>query len=340
MKKIGLVGCGSVADFGHMPAMLRTPGLEIAGYFDPNPERVEMFQTKFLDRPGFTDPEEFWKLDMDAVTIASPAPVHKQNVLEAARRGLHVLCEKPIAMSDEDGADMQAAMDAAGLLFGVGYCYRFSPAARQIRQLVQDGAIGTVRSLRLLYVWNLHGIYEKDAAGNQVYSPARKARMLEGGPMVDCGVHMIDLARWWLGSEIAGVCGHGAWVEDYEAPDHVNLQLDHENGAHTMVEIAFTYTHTAKNPINYFMYHLMGTDGVILYDRGAERFEVRNSKGTSFPGWTSEKNFDGMYVDWIRALETGDLGEFPSAQDGIIATKIATDGTEQAIVRRAALGLR
>ena len=70
--------------------------------------------------------------------------------------------------------------------------------------------------------------------------------------MVDCDVHSIDLARHWLGSEVARHTALGAWVADYEAPDHMWLHLDHESGAHTMVEMSFTYGHTAKEPISFF----------------------------------------------------------------------------------------
>jgi predicted dehydrogenase len=123
-------------------------------------------------------------------------------------------------------------------------------------------------------------------------------------------------------------------VEDFRAPDDVTLHLDHANGAHTQIETSFTYTHRAKDPMSWFHYHLIGTEGVILYDRDAGRFEVHGKEGTDRLPWSHEKNFPGMYADWFRALETGDLGEFPSARDGILATRIASEGTEQAIARR------
>jgi predicted dehydrogenase len=335
VKRIGLIGCGSVADFGHVPAILSLPDFDLAAIYDPNPDHLDQFLRKFGPRPAFTRIEEFWATALDAVTIASPAPAHYQNVMDAAKHGVHVLCEKPIAMNHEEGDAMQSAMAAAGKLFAIGYCYRFSPVAMRIRELVQGGAIGIVRSLRMHYLWNLHGIYEP---GSRTYSPARRARMDEGGPMVDCGVHSIDLARWWLGSEVTRISGEGAWVEDYEAPDHVYAHLDHANGAHTCVEMSFTYTHTAIEPISWFHYHVIGTDGVILYDRDGGRFEVRNHTETQHLPWSHEKNFTGMYQEWQEALTSGTLGHMPSAADGIKATTIARQATEQAIANRSALG--
>jgi len=331
VKRIGLIGCGSVADFGHVPAILSVPDLELAALYDPKPDRLRLFQDKFGARPAFTDMQAFWECGLDAVTIASPAPVHHQNVIAAARHGVHVLCEKPIAMTDDEGSDMEGAMREANRLFAIGYCYRFSGVAMRIRELVQAGAIGQVRSLRLHYLWNLHGIYDP---GTTTYSHARRARMEEGGPMVDCGVHCIDLARWWLGSEVVRVSGEGAWVESHLAPDHAYAHLDHANGCHTCVEMSFTYTHTAKDPISWFHYHLIGTDGVILYDRDGGRFEVRNSHGTEPLPWSHEKNFVGMYQEWSRALESGAMGHMPSASDGIEATRIAWEATDLAVKNR------
>ena len=126
---------------------------------------------------------------------------------------------------------MISSMKRAGASLYVAFCYRFSLSALKIRELVRAGAIGDVRSLRLIYNWNVHGKFKLEADGTRVIQQRREGRMLEGGPMVDCGTHQIDLATFWLGSKVIGFAGQGAWVEDYEAPDHMWLHLDHANGA-------------------------------------------------------------------------------------------------------------
>lgn len=65
--------------------------------------------------------------------------------------------------------------------------------------------------------------------------------------MVDCGTHQIDLASFWLDSDVVQYDAHGAWVDDYDAPDHIWLHMDHANGAHAMVEMNYSYHHTSKN---------------------------------------------------------------------------------------------
>jgi predicted dehydrogenase len=332
--KLGLMGAGSVADFGHLPAIKNTPGLEIHSIYDPHFERAVEAQKKFGARHAFHDETLFFESGIDAVSITSPAPTHKQNVLDCAARGLPVLCEKPIAMNDADAELMIETMAAADLPFAVGFCYRFSPVALEIKRLVAAGAIGEVRSLRLIYIWNLHGTFEWNEAGEPYYSPKRAARMEEGGPLVDCGVHQLDLARWWLGSEVVDQTSVGAWVEDFKAPDHIYQHLRHENGALTTIEVSYTYTHTSHDSIAHFTYQLMGTEGLIRYDRDAGIFEVRRKGGTDFLNWSHEKNFEGMYAEWRQTLESGTICHMPTGLDGLIATRLANQATEAAMRHR------
>ena len=108
----------------------------------------------------FTSSEEFFGPGLDAVVVASPAPCHKQNVLDAARHGIHVLCEKPLAMNKDDAITMISAMEVAGLMFFTSFCYRFSPVSMTIGRLIDDGTIGRIKSLRFSFIWNLWGKYQ------------------------------------------------------------------------------------------------------------------------------------------------------------------------------------
>jgi len=333
MARIGLMGCGAVAEFGHVPAIRITPDLELVALFDPDPVRVNLLASMAPGATPYTNVEAFFDSGLDAVVVASPAGVHVQNVLMAAERGVHVLCEKPLAMDDHDAERMIEAMEAAGKNLWTAFVYRFSPVALQIRDWVREGIVGEIRSLRLIYDWDLHGQWERSAEGEWQHSKVWQGRMLEGGPMVDCGVHQIDLARWWLGAEVTEFRSSAAWVSDYEAPDHVYLHLDHEGGAHTMVEMSFSYGHTARTPSPLFTYDLIGTGGVIKYNRDGWLLEARNGQGVLTVPGASEKNFPGLHRAFALALHTGESGDLPSARDGLTATRIARTATNDAIAR-------
>ena len=332
MIRIGVIGCGEVARFGHLPAITGNSDFVVVGLYDPDERNLVSTAQNFRLEP-FDNLESLYKQGLDAVLIASPAPTHRENVLIAALNGVHVLCEKPIANDSAEGREMADAMDRTGKIFTVGFCYRFSRVTAQIKEWIDAGVIGKVRASRLTYIWNLHGRYEEHE-GFWRESNRWKGRMQEGGPMVDCGVHAIDLARYWLDSEAVTVSGHGAWIADYEAPDHVWLHMDHANGAHTMVEMSFTYGHTVKDPIDHFSYHLIGEGGVIRYDRDGYVLEAKTGSGTLRVPGASEKNFEGMYAAFANAIKTGNASQLPTANDGIIATELAWNATKMAIAKR------
>ena len=333
-KRIGLMGCGTVADYGHAPTILKTNGLSLHALFDPDKARLRKFAAKFKVSRAFTDEAAFFASGIDAVAITSPAPFHPANALAACRHGKDVLCEKPLAMTVVECEGMIQAAEKAGVMLFTGFDYRFSPASQTIHRLIRERAIGEVRSLRLIYIWNCHGKWTKDAKGRRVENARRAGRMLEGGPMVDCGVHQIDLARWWLGSEVVRWSAAGAWIDDFDAPDHVYLHMEHANRAQTLVEMSYSYCHTSAEPVNVFTYEFIGTEGVIRYDRGQKVFEVRSVRGTEKLPFAPEKNFAGMYSAFSRALSTRDPGDLPTARDGLIAVRISREATDAVMEKR------
>ncbi|MEM8739623.1 MAG: Gfo/Idh/MocA family oxidoreductase [Planctomycetota bacterium] len=340
-KKIGVMGCGSVATYGHLPAIRYIDGMEIHALYDPDGERVrDLARPERFDVPHACDNEaDFFATGLDAVMITSPAPVHEANVMSALAAGLPILCEKPLAMDHAQGRRMIDAADAAGLPLYVAFCYRFSPSALRIKELIEEGAIGRPASLRLIYNWDCHGKYNhRDPT--QGLESRRHARMLEGGPMVDCGTHQIDLAQWLLDSPVTRAVGHGAWADDYDAPDHVWGHLTHDNAAHTMVEMSYTYGHTAQQPDSSFVYEIIGTEGVIVYDRNISRFELRNGDGVFAQEYHHEKNFNGLHEAFALALETGEAGNLPTAEEGLRVTELAVEVTQQAVAGRVAAAAR
>jgi len=334
MARIGVMGCGVVADYGHLPAIVGTPGLELVAVFDPIAASAEKAAKRFGTK-AYTNQEAFLDCGLDAVLVSSPVPFHKENVFAAAERGLHILCEKPLGMDDDEVQAMIDFCAAKKVGFATGFVYRYAPVSQKIREWVRDGSIGEVRALRLSYVWELHGRYDQATDGTWRENPRWRGRMLEGGPMVDCGVHSIDLARWWLGKDVVRSHGVGAWVADgYEAPDHMWLHLDHQGGAHTAVEMSFSYGFTAKDPAPLFTYDIIGTGGTIRYDRNGWVFERRNGEGTLRAPGSSEKDFPAMHAAFARALLTGDWSQMPSGEDGLEATRLAREATEAVIAMR------
>ena len=331
--RIGLMGCGSVADFGHLPAIGRCSDFELVGLFDPVPGRAQAYASR-VGGTAFESDKAFFEEPMDAVAICSPLASHFDNVMLASQHGVHVLCEKPIAVDEDEAADMIAVMEDSAKGFFVGLVYRFSPVAAQLKKWLRDGTIGDVRHIRMQYLWNLHGQWVQDSAGKWVESPLWRGRMLEGGPLIDCGVHQIDLIRWITGREVVSCDGFGAWVAKYDAPDHVTCHLALEGGITATVEVSFTYGHTAREPLSVFSYELIGTGGVARFDRNGYVLEARTGEEVILAEGASEKNFDSMYQQFSRFIRTGEVGALASPDDALVATKLAIECTDRAIAKR------
>jgi predicted dehydrogenase len=348
MIRIALLGCGTVAGYGHLPAIVATRGLELAALVDPQRSHLDAAGERFgvpLER-RFTHVSQMLEhVRLDAVTVTSPAPCHFSNVIAAAQQGCHVLCEKPLAENEADGRQMIDVMKHANKHLFVGFIYRFSDMATRIREAIRNKEIGEVRSIRLIYIWDCHGKWARGAAGpaQSVVHPSEEADaqgrrlnlrrdrfMKEGGPIVDCGVHQIDLARWWTGSEIVRFSGHGTRIDaDHSCPDHVYIHATHANGVHSMIESSFSYGHTAVEQQVQYLFEAIGTDGVIRFNRADNSFTLANSSGTEQFAYKPEKNFEAMYAQFAAACETGDTGPFATGEDGLIATRIAREAAGQ-----------
>jgi predicted dehydrogenase len=162
--------------------------------------------------------------------------------------------------------------------------------------------------------------------------------MIEGGPLIGCGPHQIDLASFWLGSPVVRFAAHGAWADEYEAPDHVWLHLDHADGAHTVVEVSYSFGQTAQRPWHEFVYELIGTDGVLRYDRERQRCFAETSTGTRELEFHHEKSFEGLYVEWANALRSGHSELLTSAEDGARVVEIARAAIDAVIRGRRVAG--
>ncbi|CAM3307024.1 Gfo/Idh/MocA family protein [Occultella aeris] len=330
-RRVGLVGCGEVAGYGHLPALLRAERLELVGVCDLSTDRLAAAPAP-AGVARCTSLDEM--PDLDALVITSPAGAHAQNVRWAARRGVPVLCEKPIAVDEATSVAMVEQMEAASIPLWVAFNYRFSPVAQRIHDLVATGAVGEVRALRMVFLWDLHGAFQ-DRVAQKGVNQRRVGRMLEGGPLVDCGVHQIDLARWWLGSDLQVDHATGVWfdeIDGVDAPEHVTTHLS-GGGARVLVDVSFAYGHRSPSRLPTFTYEVIGTDGVIRYRREERDFVLIDSDGLHDLGWAHEKSFEGMYADLAAALH-GEEHALPTGRDGLAATRLALEATARAVAAR------
>ncbi|MBR0554448.1 Gfo/Idh/MocA family oxidoreductase [Ciceribacter sp. L1K23] len=206
-----LIGASTIAAQYMIPA-LRAHGGEIITVVSSSSERGADFAVKHgIPRPGTDVQEAVSDADVDAVYISTTNEKHLPQALAAIAAGKHVLCEKPLAMSVADAASMVRAAEQKGVVFATNHHLRCSGSHRAVRQLVRDGRIGRVLSLRLHHAVHLPA----NLQGWRINSPAEG-----GGVIPDITVHDADVARFLLDEDPKSVVaqmtssGLGQGVED------------------------------------------------------------------------------------------------------------------------------
>ncbi len=207
----GLVGASTIAE-QHMIDALRAAGQEVAAVVSSTQARAEEFAGRHgISGAGDSLPAVLKDDGIGAIYISSTNEKHHLQAQASIAAGKHVLCEKPLAMAVSEAAGMVREAEVAGVVFATNHHLRCSGSHRAIRDLIRQGRIGRVLSLRLFHAVhlppNLQGWRIKDAAAG-------------GGVIPDITVHDADVARFLLGEDPVtvvaemGASGLGQGVED------------------------------------------------------------------------------------------------------------------------------
>ncbi len=232
----GVLGFGGFSDVAMAPAIAGTPGHRLAAIWGRSPERTAEYARKYEVPLCAPSPEALLESgELDAVYIAAPNFQHARLTAQAAERGLHVLCEKPMAMSSAEAESMIEACRRARVRLMIGNMMRFNPCHAWIRQFIAAGNLGELTEAQGLFGYDLPAFYPP------TLSPWRLDPALSGGgAMMDVGVHVVDLLRWLAGREVLEVSG-SIDTRFYPAPIDWNASavLRLEGGALATVLVSF-----------------------------------------------------------------------------------------------------
>ncbi len=198
--KVGIVGCGLIG--GKRADSLAGTGDTLVATFDLVPERARALAGKHKAEVCATLDELVGKSDV--VVVAATNDQLTPLSMVAVRAGKHVVVEKPAARSAKELEPLAAMARDKGVVVKVGYNHRFHPAAQKARAILDAGECGDVMFLRGRYGHGGRLGYDKEWRAD----PEKSG----GGELIDQGVHLIDLARWFLGAELTDVQGR---VETY-----------------------------------------------------------------------------------------------------------------------------
>ncbi|WP_066388683.1 Gfo/Idh/MocA family protein [Neobacillus mesonae] len=247
MKKVrvGVIGCGGIAQNRHLPEYNIHQNVEITAVCDIHEDRAR----KIADNYGasaFTSFEELINSGLvDAVSVCTSNDLHAPVSIAALEAGLHVLCEKPMATSKQAAEEMIAVAERSGKKLMIAHNQRFIPSHQKARRLIESVEIGRIYSFRTTFG---HGGPELGNAEGKNSWFFQKERAFVGA-MGDLGVHKSDLLRYLLGEEIVEV---GSFVET-SAKDFANVDdnavciLKTESGIIGTLAASWTYAGGENN---------------------------------------------------------------------------------------------
>ncbi|MGC8972540.1 MAG: Gfo/Idh/MocA family protein [bacterium] len=331
--RVGLVGCGTVAGYGHLPAIKSIKEIELVALADINEERLKEYGERFGVEKLFKDYREMLdSVPLDLVTVSTTLNAHYKVVMESAKRGINVFCEKPLADTVERGWQMVDAMRDAGKIFAVNFENRAKPYIRRIKNILKSGKLGCPMMMRFIYNW---------AGGRWAGKDRYERLMREGmGPIVDCGVHYFDLIRWFSEDEFDTITADGIFMEGYENPDHVVALCRLKSGTMVVVDESWVYTHSSKDRTYILRIDIECERGIISYQMGPAPKEIEfkyygPDETIIEKAEEEEKPFVTMYRDIVESIKEGRLvNGLASGEDGVKATEYAIKALGEVLKKR------
>ena len=252
---IGLIGGGNITDT-HARAARAIPGVEIAAIYGTNANKVAVLcrehgGTPYLDFDAFLNHHP-----MDLVAIGSPSGLHAEQGIAAAKRGLHVLTEKPIEISTRRADELIEATDRSGVKLGVMFQDRVKPGVRQLRQWISSGILGKPLLVDALVKWYRPPEY---------YSTSRWRGTLAldgGGALINQAIHTVDLLLWLLGDVVRVQARTATALHHIEAEDTAIATLEFASGA-----LGVFHATTAAYPGYPRRVELTGTEGTVILEQ-------------------------------------------------------------------------
>jgi predicted dehydrogenase len=267
MVHVGILGGGNISET-HARAAHETDGVEVAAIYGQNQEKAARLAERFSGKLCASLPEFLEHRPLDLVMIGSPSGLHAEHGIAAARRGLHVLTEKPLDINTQRADELIHECERAGVKLGVCFQDRVAADIRRLKQLIADGVLGKPILISGRVKWYRPPEY---------YSGSRWRGTLAldgGGALMNQGVHTVDLLLWLMG-DVARVSARSITaLHEIEVEDTVVATLEFRNGAIGTLEAA-----TSIYPGYPRRVELTGTEGTVVveHDRIVAA-ELRNAK--------------------------------------------------------------
>ncbi len=335
--KVGVIGVGNISN-EHIKAYLNNPRVELYAFCDINEKQLALMAEKYGVTRTFTDKDEMLALpELDAVSVCTWNSQHAPCTIAALNAGKHVLCEKPMATTVEDALAMKEAAERSGKLLQIGFVRRFGNDCAVLQDFLREGTLGDIYFAKAAYLRR---------NGNPMGWFGDKSRS-GGGPLIDLGVHVIDLTRYFMGNpkpvSVYGVTfhklGNRSELKDKKAyvsvsatekdicdvEDMACAMIRYDNGAVLSVETSFSLNLKKDQGT----IELFGTKGGAKLSPELELY-------TELNGYMADVNLCTPTALSFDGLFQGEIDHFTDCVlDGTLCRAPAEDGVELMKILRA-----
>lgn len=306
--KVGIISFEHMHAMSYTSALLKIPGMELAGIADSDISRGKEMASRF-GTTFYSDYKELLATDINGVIICTCNKLHASVTVDAAKAGKHILVEKPFAISYEGAEMMLDACRENNVRVMTAFPLRFNQAVINAKKSVENGDIG-----RILCVTGInHGkmpsgwFVDKELAG--------------GGAVMDHTVHIADLMRWFTGSEAKTVYAEsGPLIHNDDIDDCGILSIEFENGVFGTIDTSWAH-HKSYTIWPEVCMEIIGTDGVIVLDAFKQVQRVYTEKEIYDDEWGSDGD-EGLVREFAEVLKT-DRNPIVTGIDGSRAMEIA-----------------
>jgi myo-inositol 2-dehydrogenase/D-chiro-inositol 1-dehydrogenase len=310
--KIGIIGFGRMGQ-KYREEILKNPLWDLIYICDTNRE-ARKIATSLSPEITVTDDEDilFADKNIDAVGLFTLADSRPEQIRKAIRAGKHILAEKPVAERIELEWEIVKEMEKSGLMSAINLFNRNAWYHKAIIDFINAGEIGDLAIIRISHMTPGHMPQEG-------HGP-------EGPAFHDCGMHYIDVARWYANSEYKTYHAQGVRMWNYKDPWWIQVHGAFENGVVFDVTQGFVYGHMAKDQTHNCYVDVIGTKGIarMTHDFKKASIELHGihhtiKKTDDF----NEKKIDVIVDIFAKSIFAGKNLGFPTVRDSVIASDMA-----------------
>ncbi|MBI1280440.1 MAG: gfo/Idh/MocA family oxidoreductase [Anaerolineaceae bacterium] len=323
--RIGIMSFAHLHAENYLGVLMKMPDVEVIGIADENQQRGQYFASQFGVRL-FASYEALLTEKPDGVIVCSENARHLPLVKLAAEAGVHVLCEKPLATTVDDAQAIVDICKQAGVLLMTAFPMRFSPVALEIKRLIDSGRLGQIYGINSTNQGALPEFHQAENLGFLKRDWFVDKQLAGGGAITDHVVHLADILRWYLQSEVIEVF---ATTNAIMHADKVNVEtgglvmLTFANGVFASIDCS--WSKPAYYPIwGGLTLELVAENGLATLDAMKQHMTVYSHKvgRPTWDIWGSDSNA-GMLAEFIKAVEGGRTPSV-TGEDGLRAAEIVS----------------